>query len=243
MKDALQKIEWSDFLEKEIFSQRGFESFESFWNLEESGTNVEYKDVNIHFDKKNGQKLSHLTCIKLEQNVKYFLKRSQGKRYLSLRQEFRSYKTVTKFGFKTAKLVAFSLNDDKKKGFLLIKNIGNAICFQDLCDGNLPPETVARYQTSEKEILAKLASNIIAYQRAGHFYQGLIPKHIFINLNNADIYIVDLERFVDKKYSFPLSRIPFIARYWHYQERKNLLKSISNLKSTSKELKKLLSKW
>ncbi|HOK04886.1 MAG TPA: lipopolysaccharide kinase InaA family protein [Victivallales bacterium] len=243
MKAPLQQIEWSDHIENEIFSQRGFESFDSFWNLENSGTDIEFKDVSEHFDKTKKIKTLHVTCIRLAENVKYFLKRAQLEDYEYLKNEFQAYNVIGKFGFKTAKLVAFSFNDQKKHGFILVKNIGNAICLNDLNNGMLLPDTVARYQTHEKEILTKLASSIRRYQHAGYFYPSLLAKHIFVNLNTIEIFLIDLENFCHKKELPFYYQIPYIGYYFHKKERKKLLNSLSNLKNTVNALQKLLIKY
>jgi hypothetical protein len=236
------KIKWNDGLEKDIFARRGLDSFDSFWVLERSGADIEYKDVRIHLDKSTGRAARQIACIKFEQNIKYFLKRGEGSEYGSVRKEFDAYSVVGKFGFKTAKIIAHSFDEGGRRAFILMKNIAGCICLDDVDKGNLPPETMAKYQTGERNILSNLAENIMAYQRAGFHYPDLKAKHIFVNPNNSDIYLIDLERFEHEK-QLPLRcRLPFVRRFLHLSERRTLLGTISKQGNTARALKRLFTK-
>ncbi len=242
MGNAIVKIEWHDEIEREIFARRGLDSFESFWALEQSGADIEYKDVRIHRDKGCGRVIRQIACIKFEQNIKYFLKRGEGSGYESLRNEFDAYSVVGRFGFKPAKIVAHSFDDGGRRAFILAKNVAGCICLDDVVNGRVPPETMAKYKTCEKDVLAGLAARVLAYQREDFFYPDLKAKHIFVNPNNYELHLIDLERFEHRTRLSFLRRLPFVGRLLHHLERRRLLKTLSPQGNTARALRKLFRK-
>ncbi len=236
------KVEWTDEFERENFFSRGMDSFKSFWKLEKSGADIEYKSIRKHIPRGTKVPERQIACIKFEQNIKYFLKRGRGKEVNAIKNEFDALKIIQSFGFKTAKLIAYAFDDDNKRAFILLKNLAAYLSLDDIVSLRLSPDMIAKYQVREKEILSKLAQCIRSYQNANYFYPDLKAKHIFVNPNNADVALVDLERFL------PASTMPFYCKIklcraiFHAKEIKKLLQSLSKNRLTMRALEKLLQK-
>ncbi len=236
------KVEWNDGLEKDLFSRRGLDSFDSFWALERSGADIEYKDVRTHRDKRSGRVIRQIACIKFEQNIKYFLKRGEGIGYESVRREFEAFSVVGRFGFKPARIVAHSFDDGGRRAFILMKNIAGCICLDDVVNGRVPPETMAKYKIREKDTLTRLAANILSYQRAGFCYPDIEARRIFVNPSNSELHLVGLERFGRRARLSFLCMLPFAGRLLHHLERRRLLKTLSSHGNAARELMKLFRK-
>ncbi|HPN85209.1 MAG TPA: lipopolysaccharide kinase InaA family protein [Victivallales bacterium] len=240
MEDVDIKVEWRDDIERGIFSSRGLSSFSSFWNMEESGANIEYKDIRIHKGNAPSGRERQIACIKFEQNIKYFLKRGEGKGFTAIKSEFEAFPKAEKFGFKTAKIVAYAFDEENKRAFLIMKNLAGCLCLHDVVSGKLHPEMIARYQVNEKQIISNIARCIVSYQKGNYFYPDLKAKHIFFNRHNADICLIDLERFAHADDLPFYYRIKFFAKFLHNCEIKTLLHSVSASVQSQKALKKAI---
>jgi hypothetical protein len=216
------KIEWLNDFEKENFSNCRMNSFESFWDIENSASDIEFRHIKTRLDRRTGKPERQITCLKLN-GIKYYLKRAARKAVKNIRTEFEALKILPDFGLETAKLLAYSFDKKNTRAFLLYRNLSGYYCLDDVINRRLPPETIASYQVREKDILGLLAKAVLRYQGKNYFYPDLKPKQVFVDFMNLKIALINLERFEPLNRKSWLHRFEFVRVLAHRKEIKRFL--------------------
>ncbi len=232
-------VRWSSEFDKGRFSDAGLESFEDFWNLEESGARAEYKPVRRHVDRRTGKVNRQITIVRINK-IKYYLKRASGESYKCIEREFEALKVLPDFGLCTAKLLSYGFDRQTKRAFLIFKSLSGYHSLEELVNLEAPPEVIAGFQVHKKEILKTIAAAIHRIHHANYFYPDWVAKHIFIRKGSSEVVLIDLERFRHISSCPWYYRYRIVRNYIRLNEWKKLRKALGSKIYTKKFLNKLL---
>ncbi len=232
-------VRWASEFDKERFQEAGLYDFDSFWNLEQSGASVEYKPVKQHYDRKTGRMKRQTTIVRLNR-IRYYLKRASGDSYKFLKNEFDTLRILPEFGFDTAKLLAYSLDDEKRRGFLIYKSLSGYNSLAELNGLLAPPEAIASFKVHKKEVMRRIASSVQTIHDANYFYPDWNASHIFVRKGSSEVVLIDLERFVHLKKCPWYYKYKVIRNYIRMKEWKKLRTALGSKMYTKKFLGKLL---
>ncbi|HBC89106.1 MAG TPA: hypothetical protein DCZ94_19380 [Lentisphaeria bacterium] len=232
-------IRWSSEFDRDKLLAAGLSDFDSFWNLEQSGATAEYKPVRQHYDRKTGRMKKQTTIVRINK-IRYYLKRASGDSYKFLKNEFETLKILPDFGLNTAKLLAYCLDDQDKRGFLLYKSLSGYNSLEELNGLRAQPEAIASFKVHKKDILRNIASAVNAIHHAGYFYPDWVAGHIFIRKGSQEVVLIDLERFVHLKKCPWYYKYRVIRNYARMKEWRKIRTALGSKMYTRKFLNRLL---
>ncbi len=218
--DNNREMIFSNDTEKTILSEVGLKQFNDFFLFNPSDSKLTNEDKRVHKNKKTGD-ISRST-IRIEINNKnYFLKRTVRQSYYCIQNEYKALEYIVKFNLIPANIVVRGFDDIKREGFILFKELDDFISLYDIFNNKVSKEVKIEFKEKKTEIFNKLEKIFINFQNSQFFYRDWMDKHIFINLKNLSINLIDLERFIHKN-KLPLKcRIfPFLQKRLRKKEQK-----------------------
>ncbi len=230
------EIYWSNDAERGVFSHAGLSDAGQFLDIENSGSEVQYKHVSRHQCSKGDRSM---TCIRINK-VRYYLRRASGAYFRMLANEFEALKIIPEFGITPPKILAWMFDDKDSKGFILYKNLSGFHSLKSLVGRTAPPEAVADFQTRKKEIIVRLVKIAKRIKDAGYYYPDWRGRHVFIRTQGDEITLIDFTRFVLFR-SLPWQyRLPAVRNMLRRQEWKKFRRCLKSRKYTTSFLKKLV---
>jgi len=215
-------IIWDNQEAEFIFKTAGLHCFEDFWNIEDIG-HIELQVRRRHIAD-DGMVERQTVLIQLD-GKDYFLKRTSGRAFKSIKAEFRALSYIPEFGLVPPKTAAFCFDETTSRGFIVFKNMDGFYCLGDIFSGRLPREKldsigdVTRYYP-------RIIYIFKGFQLSDYFYRDWMDKHIFINPETDEIGLIDLERFLHKSEAPFHWRLPFFYGYKRKKERRKLLEAL-----------------
>jgi len=213
---------WDDQVDKAAFEEAGFRSFDDFWNIEQGGkTETEVKRQHLAW---NGKVERQTVCLPLN-GKRYFLKRTSGRAFHCVINEFEALSFIGQFGLISASTAVHCFDEESQRGFVVFKDLAGFYSLYDVQNGKLTDEQ-KEHLGDEKRYFPQLIEIFKKFQQSDYFYRDWLHKHIFFNPDTDEIALIDLERFLHK------SRVPFfwclplVYGYKRKKEREKFLKTL-----------------
>jgi len=199
-------IIWKDKDAEKIFSHFSVDDFLDFSKqtskeLQER-TGLTTTIMREHADKTTGETNRRMTKININKNV-FFLKKARGTAFPNIKNEFEAINTLHKFDLLSSDIAAYLLDEEKKEGFVLLKELSGYYSIKELITDCAPKEAIEDFLNRKEKVLNQIAEKMRIVHKKGYSYPDLFAKHVYIKKDSEDIVLIDLERFR------PLSRCPW----------------------------------
>jgi len=213
--------------EKILLERERFKDFNDFFLFDLNKSNLENSPKRIHKNKKTGAINRSTICIIIN-NTNYFLKRTANKSYNCIKNEFKALEYIKEFNLIPAQVAASGFDDKKQEGFILFKELNNYFSLFDIFNNKTSNEVQNDFINKKDVILNNLNDVFKKFQASQYYYRDWMDKHIFINFENCDILLIDLERFLPQhKLPIKYKVFPFLKKRLRKKERLKF-KEVSN---------------
>jgi len=215
-------IIWKDPNVKKIFSNFSIDDFLDFSKHTskelQQHTGLTTTIMREHADKSTGETNRRMTKININNNV-FFLKKARGAAFSNIRNEFEAINTLHNFDLIPSDMVAYMLDENKKIGFVLLKELTGYYSIQELITGIAPQEAIDDFISRKEEVLRNIADKMRTVHKSGYSYPDLFAKHVYIKKKSDKIVLIDLERFRPLNkcpwyFAFPISSIFVKNKCW-----------------------------
>ena len=203
--DKKSSIIWNDKNTEKLFAGLTLDDFLAFSDdHSESQLPVKIKTTIMreHSDKKTGEVNRRMTRVEVAGSI-FFLKKARGRAFVNIKNEYEAINVLPDFNFSAPEILAYSMDEEKLQGFVLLKELSGYYSIQELITGYASESAVSDFIARKEEILTGVAERMRVVHQSGYTYPDLFAKHIYIKQGSDDIVLIDLERFR------PLNKCPW----------------------------------
>jgi hypothetical protein len=215
-------IIWKDKNAEKIFSNFSIDDFLDFSRhsskeLQEC-TGLTTTIMREHADKSTGETNRRMTKININKNI-FFLKKARGTAFPNIKNEFEAINSLHKFDLLSSDIAAYLLDEKKREGFVLLKELTGYYSIKELITNIAPQTAIDDFLNRKEDILKQIAEKMRIVHKKGYSYPDLFAKHIYLKEGTEDIVLIDLERFRPLNkcpwyFSFPVSSIFVRNKCW-----------------------------